>query len=106
MELVGKKRGRPSTLPEDITRELTEYIWTIRDNGGIVNTAIVIAAGTGMVKWKDPTLLECKGGYVTLKESWAKYQLNKMNYVKWTATTKCKVDVKNFEQVKGEYLIT
>ena len=45
VELVGKKRGRPSTLPEDITRELTEYIRTIRDNGGIVNIAIVIAAG-------------------------------------------------------------
>ena len=106
VELVGKKRGRPSTLPEDITRELTEYIRTIRDNGGIVNTAIVIAAGLGMVKRKDPTLLECNGGYVTLKKSWAKYLLNKMNYVKRRATTKCKVDVKNFEQLKGEYLIS
>ena len=75
-------------MPEDITRELTEYIRTIRDNGGIVNTAIVIAAGLGMVKRKDPTLLECNGGYVTLKKSWAKYLLNKMNYVKRRATTK------------------
>ena len=91
MELVGKKRGRPSTLPEVITRGLTEYIRTIRDNGGIVNTAIVIAAGLGMVKQRDPTLLECNGGYVTLKKSWEKYLLNIMNYVKRKATTKCKV---------------
>ena len=71
----------------------------------VVNTAIVIAAETGMVKRKDPTLLECNGRYVTLKKSWAKYLLNKMNYIKQKATSKCKVDVKNFEQAKGEYLI-
>ena len=35
VELVGKKRGRPSALPGDITREFTEYIWAIRDNGGM-----------------------------------------------------------------------
>ena len=93
VELVGKKRGRPSTLLEDIISELMEYIRAIRDNGGIVNTAIVIAAGTGMLKWRDPSLLECNGRYVTLKKSWAKYLLCKMNFVKRKATTKCKVDV-------------
>ena len=41
-----------------------------------------------------------------LKKSWAKYLLCKMNFVKHKATTKCKVDVKNFEQIKGESLIT
>ena len=60
MELVGKKRGRPFTLPEDITSELMEYIQAIRDNGGIVNTALVIAAGIGMFKRRDPFLLECR----------------------------------------------
>ena len=106
VELVSKKRGRPSTLPEDIKIELMEYIWAIHDKGGVVSTAVVIAAGTGMVKWRDPSLLECNGGYVTLKKSWAKYLLCKMNFVKRRATTKCKVDVKNFEQLKGEYLIS
>ena len=94
MELVSKKRGRSPTPPEDITRELMEYIQATCDKGGIVNTAIVIAAGTGMVKWRDPSLLECNGGYVTLKKSWAKYLLCKMNFVKSRAMTKCKVDIK------------
>ena len=101
VELVGKKRGRPSTLPKDITSELMEYIRAIRDNRGIVNIAVVIATGTGMLKRRDPSLLECIGGYVTLKKSWAKYLLCKMNFVKRKATTKCKVDIKNFEQQKN-----
>ena len=81
MELVSKKRGRPSTLPEDITRELIEYIRAIRvrDKGGVINTAIVSAAGMGMVNRRDSSLLECNGGYVTLKKSWAKYLPCKLN---------------------------
>ena len=49
---------------------------------GLVNTLIVIEAALGMVKRKQRFLLECNGGYVMLKKSWAKYLLGKMNYVK------------------------
>ena len=71
--LEEKKRGRPSMLPEDITSHLAKYIHAIQDSGGIINTAIVIAAGLGIVKKVKPELLECNGGYVVLKKSWAKY---------------------------------
>ena len=104
-ELMGKNRDRPPTLPEDISKDLIEYVRAIRESGGVVNIAIVIAAGMGMVKCRDPSLLECNGGHVTLKKSWAKYLLSKLNFVNYKATTKCKVDVKNFAQLKGEYLI-
>ena len=95
-ELVGKNRGRLPTLPEDISKDLIEYVRAMRESGGVVNTAIVIAAGMGMVKRRDPSLLECNGGHVTLKKSWAKYLLSKLNFTKHKAATKCKVDVKNF----------
>ena len=58
-----------------------------------------------MLKQRETSLLECNGGYVTLKKSWAKYLLCKMNFVKRKATTKYKVNVKNFEQLK-EFLNT
>ena len=58
-----------------------------------------------MVKRRQPSLLECNGRYVTLKKSWAKYLLGKINYVKRQATTKHKVTVSNFEQAKQEFLI-
>ena len=104
--LEEKKRGRPSLLPEDITSHLTKYIHAIRDAGGIINTAIVIAAGLGIVKNVNPGLLECNGGYVVLKKSWAKYLLSSLNFVKRKATTKKpKFTPSNFEELKSQYLM-
>ena len=87
-ELKSKKRGRPSMLPDNITTLLMKYIHAIRDAGGIINTAIVIAAGLGIVKRIDPGLLEYNGGHVIFQKSWAKYLLSKMDFVKQKATTK------------------
>ena len=47
--LESKKTGRPSTLSDELTRELKLYIEVIREGGGVINTAIVIAAATGML---------------------------------------------------------
>ena len=79
---MGKNRGRPPTLPEDILTNLIEYVKAIRGSGKVFNTAIVIAAGMCMVKRRDPSLLEYNGGHVTLKKSWVKYLLPKLNFVK------------------------
>ena len=104
VKLEGKKRGRPSTLSEELSKELMSYIRVIREAGGIINTAIVIAAATGMVQKRDPTLLEYNGGHITLKKSWAKYFLKKMDYVKRKATTKSKLTIHRFEELKEQYL--
>ena len=42
-----------------------------------------------MVKRRDPSLLECNGGYVTLKKNWAKYLLCKLNFVNQTLFHRC-----------------
>ena len=84
-ELEGKKRGRPSTLSEELSRELMSYIRAIRESGGIINTAIVIAAATGMLQKRDPMSLECNGGH--------------------KATTKSKITVQRFEELKQQYLL-
>ena len=105
-ELKSKKRGRPSLLPDKITTLLMKYIHAIRDAGGIINTAIVIAAGLGIAKRIDPGLFECNGGYVVFQKSWAKYLLSKMNFVKRKATTKKpKFTVSNFEELKDQFLM-
>ena len=105
-ELAEQKRGRPGILPEDILTHIMKYIRAIRDAGGIINTAIVIAAGLGILKKVNPGLLECNGGYVVLKKSWAKYLLGKMNFVKRKATTKKpKFTVSDFEELKSQYLM-
>jgi len=104
--LEEKKRGRPSMLPEDISSHLAKYIHAIHDAGVIINTAIVIAAGLGIVKKINPGLLECNGGYVVLKKSWAKYFLASLNFVKRKGTTKKpKFTPSNFEELKSQYLM-
>ena len=65
-------RGRPSLLPDSVTADIKCYIRALRDAGGVVNTAIVLAAATGILQRKDPTSL---GGHIILKKSWAKYLL-------------------------------
>ena len=73
VELSGKKRGRPSVLSDELTNELKSYVYALRDAGGVINSAIVIAAATGILQKKDPSSLECSGGSISLKKSWAKY---------------------------------
>ena len=64
--LEGKKTGRPSTLSDELTRELKLYIEVIREGGGVINTAIVIAAATGMLQKRDPASLASNGGHEKL----------------------------------------
>ena len=59
--LEEKKRGRPSILSEDVTSDVKHYITTLRDAGGVVNTQIVIAAATGILQRKYPSILCCNG---------------------------------------------
>jgi len=101
--LEKRKRGRPATLSEELSNDLCLYIRSIRESGGIFNTAIVIAAGTGIVQHRQPLSSECNGSHISLKKSWAKYFLGKMNYIKRKTTTKPKVMVKNFEEVKYQF---
>ena len=42
-----------------------KYIRAVHDTGGVINSAIVIGATSGIVKRLKPELLECNGGYVS-----------------------------------------
>uniref|UniRef100_A0A1X7UUQ0 DDE-1 domain-containing protein n=1 Tax=Amphimedon queenslandica TaxID=400682 RepID=A0A1X7UUQ0_AMPQE len=105
VELIPKKRGRPSLLSEELTKDLMAYIRALREVGGTVNTAIVMSAAMGMIQQRDPTSLACNGGHITLEKNWAKYFLEKMSFVKRKGTTKSKVTVEHFEEVKQQYLL-
>ena len=89
-ELHGKKRGRPPTFPEEVTSCIMKYIRAVREAGGVINTAIVIGAASGIVRRMKPDLLESNGSHVALpvKKDWAKYLLAQMKFVKRKATTK------------------
>ena len=104
-ELVDDKRGRPPILPESIAKDLRRYVYAVRDRGGVINTAVLIAAGTGMLQQREPALMQCNGGSDVLQKSWAKYFLKKMNFVKRKATTKSSITVVHFDELKQQYLM-
>ena len=103
-ELIPKKRGRPLTLGEELDKQVREYLLETRRCGGIVNTAVTIATGTGIVISQNPSIL-VGDGKIELTKDWAKYLLSRMGFVKRKATTKAKVDVKEFEEIKKLYLL-
>ena len=62
IELEEKER-KASSVPENLISFIMKCIRTIRDAGGIINTAVVIAAALGIIK---PILLECNRGHIVL----------------------------------------
>ena len=72
--------------------------------GGIVNTAITLGVAEGIVKNADSNLLVMNGGHIVLTKSWAKSLLSRMGFVKRRGTTTAKTDVKNFEEMKSQFL--
>jgi len=99
-ELLPIKRGRPLLIGDKLDRQVRKYILDTRRVGGDINTAVVIAGGTGILMNQNPLLLKgMKDG--KLMKDWAKYVLQRMGFVKRKATTKAKINVQDFEEIKN-----
>lgn len=55
------KMGQPLLLGKDLDKKVQNYLFSLRDVGGVINTAIVRAVAASMVKKKDPRLLAVNG---------------------------------------------
>ena len=88
-------------IGEDLDKQIRDYVGYLRSTGAIVNTAVVIASAEGILMYKDPGLLS----RINLTKGWAKYLLHRMGFVKRKATSKAKVTVENFEELKEEFLL-
>ena len=69
--LPTKAQGRPLLLGHDLDRAVQDYINALREVGGVVNTAIIMAAAKGIVGAKDPSLLREHGGHIEITKAWA-----------------------------------
>ena len=98
------KMGWPLLLGEDLDKKVQNYLFSLRDVGGVINTAIVRAVAAGMVKKKDPRLLAVNGGHISLSKDWARYMLQRIGFVKRKGTTKGTLQVENFEEEKHQFL--
>ncbi len=52
-ELPTKKKGRLLLLGKELEEQVRAYLTSLRENGAVVNTAILIACAEGIVKTKD-----------------------------------------------------
>ena len=104
-KLPERRRGRPLLLGVELDRQVQSYLTSLRKNGAVVNTAIVMACAEGIVRSKDSNLLCSNGGHIFLTKDWAKSLLRRMGLVKRRASTKSKVSVENFEELKEQYLL-
>ena len=60
------KIGRPLFLGSDLDKQVREYVKYQWECGGVVNTAVVIAATEGIVMNKNANLLSCNGRGILL----------------------------------------
>lgn len=103
-ELPNKKIGRPLMTGEEIDVQVQRYLLDLRGRGCVVNTHIAIAVGEGILSNKDPSCLAVNGGGIQLTKDWAKYLFRRMGLVKRKVTTKAKVNVERFEELKKGFL--
>ncbi len=103
--LQEKKRGRILLLVEELDKQIRAYLASMRECGAVVNTAIAIACAEGIARSKDSNLLATNGGHIPLTRYWGKNLLRRMGYVKRRASTKAKVTVANFKELKKQFLL-
>ena len=98
------KRGRPLLIGDQLDSQVKAYIRCIRESGGVITSAIAVAAGTAIVRKHDPKLLAECGGHIILTKHWAKSLLYRMQFVKRRSCSTKKIMVQNFEELKDLFL--
>ena len=97
-------QGRPLLLEHELDRAVQKFVEFMRKIGGIVNTAIVMAAVQGIVSARDHALLTEHGGHIEITKAWAKSLLKRMGYVKRKCSNAGKLSPAHFEEFKDEFL--
>ena len=102
--LPTKPRGRPLLLGQDLDKAVQDYVSAMRTVGGVINTAIVMAAAEGIVSAHDVAKLSSRGGHIHITKTWAQSLLNRMGYVKRKCSNAGKVSVTRFEEIQETFL--
>ena len=88
-------------LGDELYKQVREYVHDLRAIEMTINTAVVLASAEGIIMHKDANLLQS----IELTEGWATYLLHRIGFVKRKGTTKAKMSIEHFEEVKKEYLL-
>ena len=102
--LPTKEQGRTLLLGPELDKVVQEYVEATRAVGGVVNTAIVMAAAVGIVSSRDITKLSLYGGHIHITKPWAKSLLKRMGYVKRKCSNAGKISVRRFTELQEAFL--
>ena len=80
-------------------------IHSLRERQTAISSTVVAGLGRGLLLKYNKTLLSEYGGPLELKKSWAHSVLQQMGFTNRRATSKSKLTVDNFGEVKEQYLI-
>ena len=75
----------------------------LRDKGGVVNTALVMACAEGFVINHNSKLLTANGGYISNTKDWAKSKLHRMGFER-RASTSARITPEAFDEHKAQFL--
>ena len=70
-EIVKKKTGRPTLLPENLMKKVIETVANLRLKGAPVSAAVIRAVARGVIIANDRSLLLENGGYIDLSTDWS-----------------------------------
>lgn len=102
--LETKERGRPLFLGAELDAAVQEYVKSLREANGVVNTVVVMAAANGIISARDISKLSSHGGHIVITKSWARSLLNRMGYVKRKCSTSGKIPPVQFEESREIFL--
>ena len=76
----------------------------MRERGGVINTAITMAAAAAAIVTKqDRNLLAENGGHIRITKTWAKSFLQRIGYVKRRGSSTAKMTITDFEAVRDQF---
>ena len=70
--LPNKALGSPLLLGSELDQAIQDYLKALMAAGGVVNTAIVMAAAEGILSARWPGRLQKQGGDLQITKNWAK----------------------------------
>lgn len=82
-----KSRTRPVKLGAALDSKVIEYLHSLREAGGVVNTTLALAVARGVLRKNGPHLLPENGGNVVLGRPWAQSLFRREGFKRRRATT-------------------
>ena len=107
-EVASKPRGRPKTLNDELDKDVCDYIRSLREENGVINSSIVQSVSRGVMLSKQKTLLPELVNTVVhicsleLSWEWARSIFDRLNFRKRKATKGVKHLPEDFEKTKRE----